>query len=123
MGIFSIILIILWLSVIADGIFALVKGYFPREQDKVKKHEPNAYRKWIRFSSIFVILCGVINVILSILDGFSGANDFKYVIFTAITVVIVVAVVAIAYARIVKPADKALGIESEFDKIFENEKK
>ena len=63
MGILSIVLIVIWASMILTGIYGLVKGYFYGEQDKVKKHEPNAYRKWIKLSSVFVILCGVINVV------------------------------------------------------------
>lgn len=123
MGILSIILIVIWATTIFNGIYGLAKGYFYREQEKAKQHEPKAYQKWIRFSSVFLILCGVINVILSILDGFSKANDFKYVIFIIITVAVVIAIIAVAYTRIVKPADKAIGIESEFDKILKEDKK
>ena len=122
MGILSIVLIVIWASMILTGIYGLVKGYFYGEQDKVKKHEPNAYRKWIKLSSVFVILCGVINVVLSILDGFAAAGDWKYVIFICVTVVVVIAAAAVAYVCIVKPADKAMGIESEFDKILKDNK-
>ena len=122
MGLFSIIIIVLWASVIFEGIYGIVKGYFYREQEKVKKHEPNAYRKWVRLSSVFITICGVLNVIWSILDGFSEAADSKYIIFIIITVVVAIAAVAVAYTRIVRPADKALGIESEFDKILKDGK-
>ena len=103
----TIILVIVWASIIFQGIYGLVKGSFYHEQkDEAKKHEPNAYRKWVRISSVFITLCGIINVILSILDGFSGAHDFKYVIFIVITAAVVIAATAVAYACIVKPADK-----------------
>ena len=122
MGIVSIALIVMWAVVICNGIFALVKGYFYREQEKAKKHEPNAYRKWIRISGVLLIICGVLNIIWNILDSVSKESGFKYVIFIIITVAVVVAVIAFAYARIVKPADEAAGIESEFDKILKEDK-
>lgn len=114
--IFSIILIIIWASIIFNGIYGIIKGYFYGEKEKAKKHEPIAYRKWIKLSSVFLIICGILNVIWSYLEGFSDGNDFKYVLYIIITVIVVITIIAIAYTRIVKPADKAIGIESEFDK-------
>lgn len=122
MGIFSIILIVIWALMIVEGIYGLVKGYFFHEQEKVKKHEPNAYHKWIRLSSVLIIICGVLCVLWSFLDGFSKATDFKYIIFIIITVVVIIAAIAVAYRCIVKPADKAIGIESEIDKILKEDK-
>ena len=123
MGIFSIILIAIWAWVIFDGIYGIVKGYFRREREKAKNHEPNAYRKWVRLSSAFLIICGALNVIWSILNGLSEVTDSKYVILIIITVAAVISAVAVAYIRIVKPADKANGIESRFDKTLEENKK
>lgn len=122
MGILDVVLIILWATTIFDGVFGIVKGYFYREKEKVNKHDPVAYRKWIRLSGVFLILCGVINIILCILDAFADAFNFKYVIFIVITVAVVIAAISVLYARIVKPADKALGITSEFDEILKKDK-
>lgn len=103
----SIILIIIWAMTIFYGIYGIVKGHFYREQEKAgKQHEPNAYHRWVRLSSVFMLICGVLNVIWSILDGFSDASDWKYIIFIIITVVITIAAAAIAYRFIVKPADE-----------------
>ena len=69
MGIFTLILIVLWLSLVFEGIYGLVKGYFYREQNRVKKHDPDAYRKWVRITCVFLIICAVLNTIWCILDA------------------------------------------------------
>ncbi len=122
MGLMTIVLIVMWASVVFEGIYGVVKGYFYREQEKAKKHEPVAYRKWVRLSGVFIAVCGVLNIIWSVLDSVSKAADFKYTIYIIITVVAVIAAAAVSYTRIVKPADKANGIESEFDKILKDNK-
>lgn len=122
MGIISLILIVLWLSLIIDGIYGIVKGYFFREQNKVSKHEPNAYHKWVRLSSVFIIICGITNTIWCILDSISEKAGYKYLILIIITVVIIIAITAVLYCLIVKPADKKIGIESEFSKILKDNK-
>ena len=121
MGILSIILIILWVVLLFEGIYCFVKGYFHKEAEKIKKHEPNAYRKWVKISGVLLILCSVINIVLGVLDSLSDAADWRYTILCVIVVAVMVAIISISYWIIVKPADKKSGIESEIDKIF-NEK-
>ena len=65
---FSLILIVLWLSLVFEGIYGLVNGYFYREKSKAEKHAPDAYRKWVRITSVFLIICAVLNTIWCILD-------------------------------------------------------
>ena len=122
MGIVSIILIVIWLSFILEGVYGIVKGYFYHEQNKVDKHDPDAYRKWVRLSSVFCMICGVLNAIWCILDAISENSGFIYIILIIITVVVTIAVTAVSYRLIVKPADQKIGIESEFDKILKNNK-
>ena len=122
MGIFTLILIVLWLSLVFEGIYGLVKGYFHREQNRVEKHDPDAYRKWVRITSVFLIICAVLNTIWCILDALSDKQDFTYTVLLIITVIVMIAITAISYCLIVKPADKKLGIESEFSKILKENK-
>ena len=122
MGIFTLILIVLWLSLVFEGIYGLVKGYFYREQNRVEKHDPDAYRKWVRITSVFLIICAVLNTIWCILDARSGKQDFTYTVLIIVTVIVMIAITAISYCLIVKPADKKLGIESEFSKILKENK-
>lgn len=122
MGIFSIILIIIWLSLIFDGVYGIAKGHFFKEQDKVQKHDQNAYRKWVRISGVLLIICSAINITWSIFDAFADDFDWTYVILIVITVAIFIAIVATTYYKIVKSADKKAGIESEIDKILKEKK-
>ena len=122
MGIGSIALIIIWAGTVYNGVYALVKGFFPHEEKKAEKHDPKAYRKWVRFSGVFLTLCGVLNMIWNLLDAFSESPDFSSVLWVIITVVVAIAIICIGYVCIVKPADKAAGIESDFDKILKEEK-
>lgn len=122
MGILTIVLIVIWISTAFEGIYGIAKGYFRHEREKAKKHEPNAYRKWVRLSSVFLIIFSVLNIIWCILDGATDAFDFKYVVYVIITVAVFIAAIAVAYILIVKPADKANGIESDFDRILKENK-
>ena len=122
MGIFTLILIVLWLSLVFEGIYGLVKGYFYREQNRVEKHDPDAYRTWVRITSVFLIICAVLNTIWCILDALSDKQDFTYTVLIIVTVIVMIAITAISYCLIVKPADKKLGIESEFSKILKENK-
>ena len=106
----TILLIIIWTPLIYEGVFGLIKGYFHGEQEKAKKHEPKAYRKWVRLSSVFIVLCGALNLVFSVLDGFSETNSMKYIVYILITVAVTIAASGVAYVGIVKPADKASGI-------------
>lgn len=122
MGIFSLILVVLWLSLLFDGIYGIVKGYFYREQSKAEKHAPDAYSKWVRITSVFIILCAVLNTIWCILDSLSKKEDNTYIVLIIITVMVMIAIAAVSYCLIVKPADKKLGIESEFSRILKENK-
>ena len=75
MSIFSLILIVLWVAIIIEGVYGYSKGHFPKEEDKVKKHDPTAYKRWVKISSVLLIICSIVNIVLSILDSFSEAND------------------------------------------------
>ena len=113
----SIILMVLWAACIYQDIFGLIKGYFIGEKKKVEKHEPAAYRKWIRISSVLLILCGALNIFWEICDLCApDAGSFKYTILFIITLAVMIAAVSVAYVLIVKPADKKKGIESELEK-------
>ena len=122
MGIFSLILIVLWLSLVFEGIYGLVNGYFYREKSKAEKHAPDAYRKWVRITSVFLIICAVLNTIWCILDSLSKKDDFTYTILIIVTVIVMIEITVITYCLIVKPADEKLGIESEFSKILKENK-
>ena len=98
------------------------KGHFPKEEDKVNKHEPMAYKKWVKISSVILIICSIINIILSILDFFSETNDWKFTILIAVIVILAIAIMSIAYRKIVIPSDRKAGIEGEFKKILEENK-
>lgn len=123
MGIFSLILIVLWIAIIFEGIYGLAKGHFPKEQNKVEKHDPAPYKKWVKISSVVLILCSVVNIILSILDSFSEAEDWKFVGLIVLAVILTIVIMSISYRKIVIPADRKAGIEGEFKKILEENSK
>lgn len=122
MSIFSLILIVLWVAIIIEGVYGYSKGHFPKEEDKVKKHDPTAYKKWVKISSVLLIICSIINIILSILDYFSEANDWKFTIMIVATVVLAIVIMSVIYCKVVIPADRKAGIEGEFKKILEENK-
>ncbi len=122
MGVFSIILIILWAYLIFDGVYGIIKGVFHKEEKKVEKHEPKAYHKWVRISSVFFTLCGILNIVW-IAMGAIYSDDNTYLIYTLITVAVCILLTAVTYRIIVKTADKKIGIQGEFSEILKESKK
>ena len=71
---------------------------------------------------MLLLFCSVINIVFSVLDSFSDDFDWKYILLIVLTVVATIVVMGITYRKIVMPADKKAGIESEFDKILKKNK-
>ena len=100
----SIVFVAVGLVLVFDGIYAAVTGTQYANRNKPIKHEPTAYRTWVKVSGVCIAIAGVATIAWKFLFSSKVSGTLLAVCGIVIAAALLIAI--ISYFVIVKPADR-----------------